>query len=51
MSELNINDAGLNIGVNVCITKRDKETGRILEQVKEHNRCLNSQLLRPSKIS
>lgn len=45
MSELNIKDAGLNIGVNVCITKRDKKTGRILQQVKEHNRCLNTQLL------
>ena len=50
MSELNITDAGLNIGVNVCITKRDFKTGRILQQVKEHNRCLNTQLLGLAKF-
>ena len=40
-----IQDAGFNIGVNVQLTKRDKNTGRILQQVKGHNRCLRNELL------
>lgn len=50
MSKLEVRDAGLNIGVNVCVTKRDAKTGRILQQVKEHNRCLNTQLLGLAKF-
>lgn len=41
----NIQDAGFNIGVNVQLTKRDKKTGKILQQVKGHNRCLRNELL------
>ena len=37
-------DAGFTIGVNFVITKRDKKTGRILQQEKSHNRCLMNQL-------
>lgn len=40
-----IQDAGFNIGVNVQLTKRDKNTGRILQQVQGHNRCLRNELL------
>ena len=42
---LNTHDAAFNMGVNVCITKRDKKTGRVLQQEKGHNRCLKQTLL------
>ena len=38
-------EAAFNMGVNVCVTKRDKKTGRILQQEKGHNRCLKQTLL------
>ena len=44
MSKLKMQDAGFTIGVNFCITKRDKKTGRVLQQEKSHNRCLMNQL-------
>ena len=50
MGKLNIQDAGFNIGVNFIITKRDKETGAILQQEKSHNRCLGTQLLGIAKF-
>lgn len=40
-----IQDAGFNVGVNVRITKRDKMTGRVIEERKGHNRCLKMQLM------
>lgn len=45
MGELNITDAAFNIGINVQVTKKDKKTGRILQQEKGHNRCLKQTLL------
>lgn len=45
MGKLNAKDAGFNVGVNVRITKRDKQTGRILEQREGHNKCLRMTLL------
>lgn len=42
---LSTHDAAFNMGVNVCVTKRDKKTGRILQQEKGHNRCLKQTLL------
>lgn len=44
-NNFDISDAGFNIGVNVRITKRDKLTGKILEERKGHNRCLKMQLM------
>ena len=40
-----ISDAGFNVGVNVRIRQRDKETGRILQERQVHNRCLKTELL------
>lgn len=40
-----IQDAGFNIGVNVRITQRDKNTGRVIAERKGHNRCLKMQLM------
>lgn len=42
---LSTSEAAFNMGINVCITKRDKKTGRILQQEKGHNRCLKQTLL------
>lgn len=42
---LSTSEAAFNMGVNVCVTKRDKKTGRILQQEKGHNRCLKQTLL------
>lgn len=50
MSKLKMTDAGYVIGANVCLTKRDKETGRILQKVQGHNRCLRTQLLGITKF-
>lgn len=44
-SQLSTSEAAFNMGVNVCITKRDKKTGRILQQERGHNRCLKQTLL------
>ena len=44
-NNFDISDAGFNVGVNVRITKRDKLTGKILEERKGHNRCLKMQLM------
>lgn len=44
-SLLETSEAAFNMGVNVCITKRDKKTGRILQQERGHNRCLKQTLL------
>lgn len=41
----NVSDAGFNVGVNVRIRQRDKETGRILQERQVHNRCLKTELL------
>ena len=43
--KFNISDAGFNVGVNVRIRKRNKDTGRILEERNVHNRCLKTQLI------
>lgn len=43
--KFNIEDAGFNVGINVRIRQRDKETGRILEERNVHNRCLKTQLM------
>ena len=40
-----ISDAGFNVGVNVRIRQRDKETGKILQERQVHNRCLKTELL------
>lgn len=45
MNNLQIEDAGLNFGINVVVTKRDSKTGRIIQQEKGHNKCLKQQLL------
>lgn len=44
-----ITDAGFTMGVNVQLTKRDKKTGKILQKVQGHNRCLRNQLLGMAK--
>ena len=38
-------DAGFTIGVNVKLTKRNKNTGRVLETRQGHNTCLKMQLM------
>lgn len=45
MNNLQIEDAGLNFGINVVVTKRDTKTGRVIQQEKGHNKCLKQQLL------
>lgn len=42
---LSTSDAAFNMGINVRVTKRDKKTGRILQQTEGHNRCLRQTLL------
>ena len=41
----NIQDAGFNVGVNVRIRQRNKDTGRIIAERNVHNRCLKTQLI------
>lgn len=41
----NIEDAGFNVGVNVHIVQRNKETGRVITERNVHNRCLKTELL------
>lgn len=43
--KFNIEDAGFNVGINVRIRQRDKNTGKILEERNVHNRCLKTQLM------
>ena len=38
-------DAGFVVGINVKLTKRDKNTGRVLETRQGHNTCLKMQLM------
>ena len=45
MNNLQIEDAGLNFGINVVVTKRNSKTGRVIQQEKGHNKCLKQQLL------
>lgn len=45
MSEFRAEDAGFNVGVNVRITKRNKDTGRVIETREGHNKCLRTTLL------
>ena len=40
-----IEDAGFKVGVNVRVTKRNKQTGAVIEERKGHNRCLKMQLM------
>ena len=47
---LNMTDAGYVGGANVCLTKRDKKTGRVLQQVSGHNRCLRMELMGITKF-
>lgn len=47
---LNMTDAGYVVGANVCLTKRDKKTGRVLQQVSGHNRCLRMELMGITKF-
>lgn len=47
---LNMTDAGYVIGANVCLTKRDSKTGRVLQQVSGHNRCLRMELMGITKF-
>ena len=48
--KLSMTDAGYTVGVNVKITKMDKDTGRVLETREGHNRCLRMQLLGITKF-
>ena len=50
MSRLKMTDAGYTVGVNVRLTKRDKHTGRVLQQVEGHNRCLKMELMGITKF-
>lgn len=50
MSKLKMTDAGYTVGVNVRLTKRDKHTGRVLQQVEGHNRCLRMELMGITKF-
>lgn len=45
MGEFRNEDACFNVGVNVKITKRHKDTGRVLETREAHNRCLKMTLM------
>ena len=45
MGQLSIKDTSFDVGVNVRITKRDKNTGKVLEKREGHNRCLTMQLM------
>ena len=47
---LSMTDAGYVVGANVCLTKRDKKTGKVLQQVSGHNRCLRMQLMGITKF-
>lgn len=47
---LNMTDAGYVVGANVCLTKRDKKTGKVLQQVEGHNRCLRMELMGITKF-
>lgn len=38
-------DAGFTVGINVKLTKRNKDTGRVLETRQGHNTCLKMQLM------
>lgn len=38
-------DAGFTVGINVKLTKRNKNTGRVLETRQGHNTCLKTQLM------
>lgn len=50
MGKLKMTDAGYTVGVNVRLTKRDKHTGRVLQQVEGHNRCLRMELMGITKF-
>lgn len=39
-----LEDAGLTMGINVKLTKRNKKTGRVMETREGHNTCLKMQL-------
>lgn len=45
MSLLETNEAAFNMGINVVVRKRDKKSGRILQEERGHNRCLKQTLL------
>ena len=47
---LSMTDAGYVVGANVCLTKRDKKTGKVLQQVEGHNRCLRMELMGITKF-
>ena len=40
-----LEDAGFTVGINVKLTKRNKNTGRVLETRQGHNTCLKTQLI------
>lgn len=40
-----LEDAGFTVGINVKLTKRNKNTGRVLETRQGHNTCLKTQLM------
>lgn len=42
---LSVQDGSFTVGVNVKLTKRDKNTGRVIETREGHNRCLKMQLM------
>lgn len=42
---LETSEACFNMGINVVVTKKDKRTGRVLQQERGHNRCLKQTLL------
>lgn len=43
--KLSTSEAAFNMGINVVVTKRDKRTGRVLQQERGHNRCLKQTLM------
>lgn len=47
---LSMTDAGYTVGVNVKLTKRDKNTGAVLETREGHNRCLRMELMGITKF-
>lgn len=50
MDKFKLEDCSFTVGVNVKITKRDKNTGRILETREGHNQCLRTQLIGIAKF-
>lgn len=50
MDKFKIEDGSFTVGINVKLTKRDKNTGRIIETREGHNQCLRTQLMGIAKF-